>query len=33
MSAKDVRFGGDARSKMIKGVNILADAVRVLNVT
>ena len=29
MSAKDVRFGGDARSKMIKGVNILADAVKV----
>ena len=29
MSAKDVRFGSDARSKMIKGVNILADAVKV----
>jgi chaperonin GroEL len=29
MSAKDVRFGEDARSKMIKGVNILADAVKV----
>ncbi len=29
MSAKDVRFGDDARNKMIKGVNILADAVKV----
>ena len=29
MSAKDVRFGDDARSKMIKGVNTLADAVKV----
>jgi chaperonin GroEL len=29
MSAKDVRFGEDARGKMIKGVNILADAVKV----
>jgi chaperonin GroEL len=29
MSAKDVRFGEDARAKMIKGVNILADAVKV----
>ena len=29
MSAKDVRFGESARSKMVKGVNILADAVKV----
>ena len=28
MSAKDVRFGEDARGKMIAGVNILADAVK-----
>ena len=29
MSAKDVKFNTDARSKMLKGVNILADAVKV----
>ena len=29
MSAKDVRFGEDARKKMMAGVNILADAVKV----
>jgi len=29
MSAKDVRFGDDARSRMLRGVNILADAVKV----
>ena len=29
MSAKDVKFDTDARSKMMRGVNILADAVRV----
>lgn len=29
MSAKDVKFGESARSKMIAGVNILADAVKV----
>jgi chaperonin GroEL len=29
MSAKDVRFGGDARSRMIRGVDLLADAVKV----
>ncbi|MGD6858392.1 MAG: chaperonin GroEL [Enterobacteriaceae bacterium] len=29
MAAKDVRFGSDARSKMLRGVNILADAVKV----
>ncbi len=29
MSAKDVKFGTDARNRMLKGVNILADAVKV----
>jgi len=29
MSAKDVRFGDDSRSRMVKGVNILANAVKV----
>jgi chaperonin GroEL len=29
MSAKDVRFGDDARSQMVNGVNILANAVKV----
>ena len=29
MSAKDVQFGDDARSRMLEGVNILADAVKV----
>ncbi len=29
MSAKEVRFGDDARSRMVKGVNILANAVKV----
>ncbi|GHA29526.1 chaperonin GroEL [Oceanisphaera arctica] len=29
MAAKEVKFGNDARVKMLKGVNILADAVRV----
>ena len=29
MSAKEVKFGDSARSKMLKGVNILADAVKV----
>jgi len=29
MSAKEVRFGDDARSRMINGVNILANAVKV----
>ena len=29
MSAKDVKFGDSARSQMLDGVNILADAVRV----
>ena len=30
MAAKDVRFGGDARQRMLRGVDILADAVKVL---
>ncbi len=29
MAAKDVKFNTDARNRMLKGVNILADAVRV----
>ena len=29
MSAKDVKFGDDARTKILAGVNILADAVKV----
>jgi chaperonin GroEL len=29
MAAKDVRFGGEARSRMMRGVDILADAVKV----
>jgi chaperonin GroEL len=29
MAAKDVRFDTDARNRMVKGVNILADAVKV----
>ena len=29
MAAKDVRFGGDARQRMIRGVDILAEAVKV----
>ncbi len=29
MTAKEVKFGNDARSKILRGVNILADAVRV----
>src|SRR6186713_3138094 len=29
MAAKEVRFGGDARQRMLRGVDILADAVRV----
>ncbi len=27
MAAKDVKFGNDARVKMLRGVNVLADAV------
>ncbi len=29
MAAKDVKFGNEARIKMLEGVNILADAVKV----
>ncbi len=29
MPAKDVKFGGDARNRMLRGVDILADAVKV----
>ena len=29
MSAKDVKFGDSARSMMLDGVNVLADAVKV----
>jgi chaperonin GroEL len=29
MAAKDVKFGTDARNRMLNGVNILADAVKV----
>lgn len=29
MSAKDIKFGDDARSRMVNGVNILANAVKV----
>src|SRR5574337_1699240 len=29
MAAKDVRFGGDARSRLLRGVEILNDAVKV----
>ena len=32
MSAKDVKFGDNARTPMLEGVNILADAAyRILN--
>ena len=29
MAAKDVKFGDDARSRMVRGINILANAVKV----
>ncbi|MEN9947040.1 MAG: chaperonin GroEL [Pseudomonadota bacterium] len=29
MAAKEVKFGSDARDKMVRGVNVLADAVKV----
>src|SRR5271168_5174038 len=29
MAAKDVKFGSDARAKLLRGVDILADAVKV----
>src|ERR1700745_261184 len=28
MAAKEIRFGEDARSRMVKGVNVLANAVK-----
>ena len=28
MAAKDIRFGEDARARMVKGVNVLANAVK-----
>ena len=29
MAAKDVKFGDSARAKILRGVNLLADAVKV----
>ena len=29
MAAKEVKFGIDGREKMVRGVNVLADAVKV----
>src|SRR4029450_2466604 len=29
MAAKDVKFGGDARERMLRGIDILANAVKV----
>ncbi|HEY3848820.1 MAG TPA: TCP-1/cpn60 chaperonin family protein, partial [Acetobacteraceae bacterium] len=29
MAAKDVRFAGDARARMLRGIDILADAVKI----
>ena len=29
MSAKEVKFGDDARARMVNGVNILANAVKI----
>ena len=29
MAAQDVKFGGDARARMLHGVDILADAVKI----
>ena len=33
MAAKDVIFGGEARARMVEGVNILANAVKVTPVS
>ena len=33
MSSKEVKFGVDARDKMLRGVDILANAVRVTPVS
>ena len=29
MAAKEIRFGGDARARILKGVDLLADVVKV----
>ena len=29
MTAKDVRFGADARARLLRGVDMLADSVKV----
>ena len=29
MAAKDIKFGDDARSRMVRGINVLANAVKV----
>ncbi|MEH6875058.1 MAG: TCP-1/cpn60 chaperonin family protein, partial [Candidatus Competibacter sp.] len=29
MAAKEVKFGDDARSRMVRGINVLANAVKV----
>ena len=29
MAAKEVKFGDSARSRMVEGINVLADAVKV----
>jgi len=29
MASKDVKFGGDARDRMLRGIDILANAVKV----
>ena len=29
MAAKDVRFGSDARARMLRGVDLLAESVKV----
>ena len=31
MAAKDVKFAGDARERMLRGVETLANAVKVIN--
>ena len=33
MAGKDIHFGTEARNKMLKGVNVLADAVAVTSVS
>ncbi len=29
MAAKDVKFGADARTRLLRGVDVLADAVKI----